>query len=103
MQRLQTNSTHETRMVRIKRELQLVSGLMLKENLTYKEVQSLIMRSFLAGAISRSRNRPGRAAKILGVHRNTIGRMMDLHGFPRPIKKPVASQGVEDACKNKIS
>jgi DNA-binding NtrC family response regulator len=66
-------------------------------NIRLQEAIEVLERSMIQRALDRSRGNQSAAAKLLGIHRNTLQRKMVEYGLgerrTRPRKKPMARAG----------
>lgn len=67
---------------------------LLSGNISMEEATGLLERRMIQGALERSGGKQTAAAKLLGIHRNTLQRKMVEYeldnGRARPRRKPVA-------------
>jgi len=56
---------------------------MLRKGLLYDDARQAIERRFISRALSRSEGNLGRAADLLGIHRNTLTRKMAAYRLKR--------------------
>lgn len=82
-----TVSTRETRMATIKQELRSLLVHMTYENLTLSQSKKIIVGVLVEKALSDARGNQCKAAGFLGMHRNTLNRIMKLQGIKSPRKR----------------
>lgn len=56
---------------------------MLTKGILYEDARREIERRFITRALSRSKGNLGRAAELLGIHRNTLSRKMTSYRLKR--------------------
>ena len=56
---------------------------MLRKGILYDDARQAIERRFISRALSRSEGNLGRAADLLGIHRNTLTRKMTAYRLKR--------------------
>ena len=56
---------------------------MLARGVPYTDARQAIERRFISRALARSKGNVGRAAALLGMHRNTLSRKMDIYRLKR--------------------
>ena len=56
---------------------------MLAKGVHYTDARQAIERRFISRALARSKGNVGRAAALLGMHRNTLSRKMDVYRLKR--------------------
>ena len=56
---------------------------MLARGVHYTDARQAIERRFISRALARSKGNVGRAAALLGIHRNTLSRKMDIYRLKR--------------------
>ena len=56
---------------------------MLRKGIRYDDARQAIERRFISRALSRSEGNLGRAADILGIHRNTLSRKIASYRLKR--------------------
>ena len=56
---------------------------MLSKGVPYTDARQAIERRFISRALARSKGNVGRAAALLGMHRNTLSRKMDTYRLKR--------------------
>ena len=56
---------------------------MLKRGILYDDARQAIERRFISQALTRSQGNLGRAANLLGIHRNTLSRKMSAYRLKR--------------------
>lgn len=56
---------------------------MLTRGVHYTDARQAIERRFISRALTRSKGNLGRAAALLGMHRNTLSRKMDIYRLKR--------------------
>ena len=56
---------------------------MLAKGVHYPDARQAIERRFISRALARSNGNVGRAATLLGIHRNTLSRKMDIYRLKR--------------------
>lgn len=56
---------------------------MLRKGIRYDDARQAIERRFISRALSRSEGSLGRAADLLGIHRNTLARKMAAYRLKR--------------------
>ena len=56
---------------------------MLTKGILYEDARREIERRFITRALSRSKGNLGRAAELLGIHRNTLSRKITSHRLKR--------------------
>lgn len=60
---------------------------MLEKDIRYEDAQREFERRFITGALARSRGNLSHAAKLLGLHRNTLSRKVAQYRIkPTPLK-----------------
>jgi DNA-binding protein Fis len=70
-----SESTRETRLETIRKELRAVIVHMRQEQLGWCDITAIIQRTVIQKALSDSRGNQTRAASSLGIHRNTLNRI----------------------------
>ena len=56
---------------------------MLRRGILYDDARQAIERRFISRALTRSKGNLGRAADLLGIHRNTLSRKMASYRLKR--------------------
>ena len=56
---------------------------MLKKGILYEDAKQVIERRFISQALTRSKGNLGRAADLLGIHRNTLSRKVATYRLKR--------------------
>ena len=67
----------------MREELDRLVDEMLTKGIRYEDAQSEIEKRFISRALENSNGRLGRAASLLGIHRNTLSRKMAAHRLKR--------------------
>lgn len=57
---------------------------MLSKGIHYDDARHAIERRFISRALARANGNVGRAADLLGIHRNTLNRKMTAYRLKRP-------------------
>jgi len=80
---------------------------LLNGRISLGEATSLLERSMIHAALGRNGNNQSAAARLLGVHRNTLQRKMVEFGMdaarPRARRKPVSRAGHSRGKKSKLA
>ncbi len=58
---------------------------MLEKGLDYDDARQALERQFITSALSRSNGSRGRAANLLGMHRNTLSRKVSGYNLKRQV------------------
>jgi DNA-binding NtrC family response regulator len=76
----------------VKRELEVLVGQMIEKGVFYGDAVGEFERTFIRGVLEKNRGNRSRAAKSLGIHRNTLGRKLEELGLNNHHKarKPTA-------------
>jgi DNA-binding NtrC family response regulator len=76
----------------MKESLEGLAQRLLGGGVTLEGAVEILERSMIDGALKSHKNNQSKAAKRLGIHRNTLMRKMVGYGIgdPRPRRKPVA-------------
>ena len=56
---------------------------MIDKGILYEDARQAFERQFITWALTRSRGSLGRAASLLGIHRNTLSRKLSAYGLKR--------------------
>ena len=75
----------------MKDQLEALVGQMVERGIQFDEAINEFEKKFIKRVLDRSRGNQSRAARLLGIHRNTLQRKMIEYklGEHRPRKKPV--------------
>ena len=68
---------------RVRDQLDRLVDEMLRKGILYDDARQAIERRFISRALSRSEGNLGRAADLLGMHRNTLTRKMATYRLKR--------------------
>ena len=63
----------------MKEQLETLVGLMVDRGIHFDEAVNEFEKKFIKRILDRSRGNQSRAAKLLGIHRNTLSRKIDLY------------------------
>ena len=63
----------------MKEQLDTLVGLMVERGIHFDEAVNEFEKKFIKRVLDRSRGNQSRAARLLGIHRNTLSRKMDLY------------------------
>ena len=76
----------------MKRELEVLVGQMIEKGVFYGDAVGEFERTFIKSVLEKNRGNRSRAAKSLGIHRNTLGRKLEELGLNNHHKarKPTA-------------
>jgi DNA-binding NtrC family response regulator len=76
----------------VKRELEVLVGQMIEKGVFYGDAVGEFERTFIKSVLEKNRGNRSRAAKSLGIHRNTLGRKLEELGLNNHHKarKPTA-------------
>ena len=58
---------------------------MLENGIDYDDAREALERQFITSALRRSNGSRGRAANLLGMHRNTLSRKVSEYNLKRPL------------------
>jgi DNA-binding NtrC family response regulator len=58
---------------------------MLEKGIDYDDAREALERQFITSALRRSNGSQGRAANLLGMHRNTLSRKVSEYNLKRPL------------------
>ena len=58
---------------------------MLEKGIDYDDAREALERQFIPSALRRSNGSRGRAANLLGMHRNTLSRKVSEYNLKRPL------------------
>jgi DNA-binding NtrC family response regulator len=67
----------------VREQLDQLVDEMLTKGILYEDARREIERRFITRALSRSKGNLGRAAELLGIHRNTLSRKMTSYRLKR--------------------
>ena len=67
----------------MREELDRLVDEMLTKGIRYEDAQQEIEKRFISRALEKSNGRLGRAAGLLGIHRNTLSRKIAAHRLKR--------------------
>jgi Fis family transcriptional regulator len=67
----------------VKEELETLVGQMIERGILLDEALTEFKKRFIRRALERARGNQSRAAKELGIHRNTLSRMVDEYKLDR--------------------
>lgn len=67
----------------MKNQLEELVQQMLERGVRFEDARREFERCFIDGALARSRGNVGRAAELLGMHRNTLARKAGTHHLGR--------------------
>jgi len=65
----------------VKRELEVLVGQMIEKGVFYGDAVGEFERTFIRGVLEKNGGNRSRAAKSLGIHRNTLGRKLEELGL----------------------
>ena len=65
----------------MKRELEVLVGQMIEKGVFYGDAVGEFERTFIWGVLEKNGGNRSRAAKSLGIHRNTLGRKLEELGL----------------------
>ena len=76
----------------MKRELEVLVGQMIEKGVFYGDAVGEFEKTFIKSVLEKNRGNRSRAAKSLGIHRNTLGRKLEELGLNNHHKarKPTA-------------
>jgi DNA-binding NtrC family response regulator len=63
----------------VKEQLDTLVGLMVERGIHFDEAVNEFEKKFIKRVLDRSRGNQSRAARLLGIHRNTLSRKMNLY------------------------
>ena len=63
----------------MKDQLEALVGQMVERGIHFDEAVNEFEKKFIKRVLDRSRGNQSRAARLLGIHRNTLGRKIDLY------------------------
>jgi Fis family transcriptional regulator, factor for inversion stimulation protein len=63
----------------VREQLETLVGLMVDRGIHFDEAVNEFEKKFIKRILDRSRGNQSRAAKLLGIHRNTLSRKIDLY------------------------
>ena len=63
----------------MKDQLEALVGQMVERGIHFDEAVNEFEKKFIKRVLDRSRGNQSRAARLLGIHRNTLSRKMDLY------------------------
>ncbi len=63
----------------MKDQLEALIGLMVDRGILFEEAMTEFEKKFIKRILERSNGNQSRAAKVLGIHRNTLGRKIELY------------------------
>lgn len=63
----------------VKEQLESLVGMMVERGILLEEAVSEFEKKFIKRALERSNGNQSRAAKLLGIHRNTLSRKVDAY------------------------
>ena len=63
----------------MKDQLETLIGQMVERGILFDEAVTEFEKRFIKGALDRSNGNQSRAARLLGIHRNTLSRKMGLY------------------------
>ena len=63
----------------MREQLETLVGLMVERGIHFDEAVNEFEKKFIKRILDRSRGNQSRAAKLLGIHRNTLSRKIDLY------------------------
>ena len=76
----------------MKDQLEALVGQMVERGILFDEAVNEFEKKFIKRVLDRSNGNQSRAARLLGIHRNTLSRKIDLYKLDhRPIAAPEAS------------
>lgn len=67
----------------VKDQLEALIGLMVERGILLEEAVLEFEKKFIKRALERANGNQSRAAKILGIHRNTLGRKVEVYKLNR--------------------
>lgn len=67
----------------MKDQLEALIGLMVERGILLEEAVLEFEKKFIKRALERANGNQSRAAKILGIHRNTLGRKVEVYKLNR--------------------
>jgi DNA-binding NtrC family response regulator len=71
----------------VREELDRLVDEMLTKGIRYEDAQREIEKRFISRALEKSNGRLGRAASLLGIHRNTLQKKLPASNHSGPRKK----------------
>jgi len=63
----------------VKDQLEALIGLMVDRGILFEEAMTEFEKKFIKRILERNNGNQSRAAKVLGIHRNTLGRKIELY------------------------
>jgi DNA-binding protein Fis len=71
----------------VRDQLEALVGQMVDRGILFDEAINEFEKRFIRRALDRSKGNQSRAAKLLGIHRNTLSRKIELYKLEHPPKK----------------
>ncbi|HKS96131.1 MAG TPA: helix-turn-helix domain-containing protein [Terriglobia bacterium] len=71
----------------MKGQLEILVGQMIEKGVLYSEARAEFERTFFRGVLERSGGNQSKAAQMLGIHRNTLGRRIEELGLNNHSKR----------------
>ncbi|PYV27072.1 MAG: histidine kinase [Acidobacteria bacterium] len=65
----------------MKRELETLISQMIEKGVLFADAVTEFERTFIRGVLEKNRGNQSKAAKALGIHRNTLGRKLEQLGL----------------------
>ncbi len=72
----------------MKDQLELLVGQMVERGIHYGDAVSEFEKRFIANVLERHKGNQSKAAKTLGIHRNTLSRKVEEFGLNHPPQRP---------------
>ncbi len=71
----------------MKDQLEALIGLMVEKGILFEEAVEEFEKKFIKRVLERTNGNQSRAARELGIHRNTLSRKIELYKIDRQVKR----------------